>query len=45
MPKLYTATCIVLLLSFAYVSARGIVYSSLITGSGLANKGATRYHK
>lgn len=45
MPKLYIATCAVVLLSFAYVSARGIVYTSLITGSGTANKGVTRYHK
>ena len=45
MPKLYTSVCAALLLLFAYASAKGIVYSSLLTGSGTANKAATRYHK
>lgn len=45
MPKLYTSLCVGLLLAFIYVSAKGVVYSSLLTGSGTANKGATRYHK
>jgi len=45
MPKLYISVCASLLLLFAYASAKGIVYSSLLTGSGTANKAATRYHK
>lgn len=45
MPKLYTTICAVLVLFFAYASAKGIVYSSLVTGNGTANKSATHYHK
>lgn len=44
-PKLYMSVCISLLLLFAYASAKGIVYSSMLTGNGTANKSATRYHK
>lgn len=45
MPKLYLAVCAVLIAGFVYAGLRGIVYSSLITGSGTAAKSATHYHK
>ena len=45
MPKLYIAVCAIMLFGFAYAGAKGIVYSSLITGSGTAGKAAMRYHK
>lgn len=45
MPKIYTAICLGLVLCFAYASARGIVYSSVLSGSGTAVKAESRYHK
>lgn len=44
-PRLYISVCVSLLLLFAYANAKGIVYSSLLTGNGTANKNATHYHK
>ncbi len=45
MPKLYMTVCSIMLFAFAYAGAKGIVYSSLITGNGTAGKSATHYHK
>lgn len=45
MPKFYAIFCLVLVLGFAYASARGIVYSSVLTGAGAASKAASHYHK
>lgn len=46
MPKIYTIFCIAVLGLYGYANARGIVYSSCLTGNGTAQKAASaRYHK
>lgn len=45
MPKYYTALCLALVVGLAYASARGVVYSSVLTGTGVAAKSSSHYHK
>lgn len=45
MPKYYIAFCLALVVGLAYASARGVVYSSVLTGTGTASKAASHYHK
>ncbi|MDE1151658.1 MAG: hypothetical protein PW788_03895 [Micavibrio sp.] len=45
MPKVYTLYCAILLCGLAFADYRGMVFTSWMTGQGVANKAANHYHK